>query len=78
MTRTESALNTLAEVAATELSQKIDPKGFNQQKSVAKRGGHVAATARRELEKQLGQSVVTKDNAKALYGPEIPKEIEEL
>ena len=77
MTRTESALNTLAEVAATELSQKIDPNGFNQQKSVAKRGGHVAATARRELEKQLDQSVVTKDNAKALYGPEIPKEIEE-
>lgn len=77
MTRTESALNTLAEVAATELSQKVDPKGFSEQKSVAKRGGKVAATARRELEKQLGQSVVTRQNAKALYGPEAPKEIEE-
>ena len=32
MTRTESALNTLAEVAATELSQKVDPKGFSEQK----------------------------------------------
>ena len=69
MTRTESALNTLAEVAATELSQKIDPQCFNQQKSVAKRGGHVAATARRELEKQLGQSVVTKDNADQVQNP---------
>ena len=77
MTRTESALNTLAEVAATELSQKVDPKGFTEQKSVAKRGGKVAATARRELEKQLGQSVVTSRNAKALYGPDTPKEIEE-
>ena len=77
MTRTESALNTLAEVAATELSQKVDPKGFTEQKSVAKRGGKVAATARKELEKQLGQSVVTRQNAKALYGPEAPKEIEE-
>jgi len=77
MTRTESALNTLAEVAATELSQKVDPKGFIAQKSVAKRGGKVAATARRGLEKQLGQSVVTRQNAKALYGPEAPKEIEE-
>ncbi len=77
MTRTESALNTLAEVAATELSQKVDPKGFTEQKSVAKRGGKVAATARRELEKQLGQSVVTRQNAKALYGPEDSKEIEE-
>ena len=77
MTRTESALNTLAEVAATELSQKVDPKGFTEQKSVAKRGGKVAATARKELEKQLGQSVVTRKNAKALYGPEAPKEIED-
>ena len=77
MTRTESALNTLAEVAATELSQKVDPKGFTEQKSVAKRGGKVAATARRELEKQLGQSVVTRQNAKVLYGPEDSKEIEE-
>lgn len=77
MTRTESALNTLAEVAATELSQKVDPKGFIAQKSVAKRGGKVAATARRELEKQLGQSVVRRQNAKALFGPDIPKEIEE-
>ena len=77
MTRTESALNTLAEVAATELSQKIDPKGFSEQRSVAKRGGRVAATARKELEKQLGQSVVSRQNAKALYSPEEPKEIEE-
>ena len=65
MTRTESALNTLAEVAATELSQKVDPKGFTEQKSVAKRGGKVAATARQELEKQLGESVVTRQNAKS-------------
>ena len=77
MTRTESALNTLAEVAATELSQKVDPKGFTEQKSVAKRGGKVAATARKELEKQLGQSVVTRQNAKALFSPDPPKEIED-
>ncbi len=77
MTRTESALNTLAEVAATELSQKVDPQGFTEQKTVAKRGGKVAATARRELEKQLGQSVITRQNAKSLYGHEAPKEIDE-
>ena len=77
MTRTESALNALAEVAATELSQKIDPNGFSEQKSVAKRGGRVAATARKELEKQLGRSVVTRQNAKALQGPGEPEQIEE-
>ena len=75
--RTESALNTLAEVAATELSQKVDPQGFTEQKTVAKRGGKVAATTRRELEKQLGQSVITCQNAKSLYGQEAPKEIDE-
>ena len=77
MTRTESALNTLAEVAATELSQQVDPQGFTEQKTVAKRGGKVAATARREFEKQLGQSVITRQNAKSLYGHEAPKEIDE-
>ena len=57
--------------------EKVDPKGFIEQKTVAKRGGQVAATARKELEKQLGQSVITRQNAKALYGPEAPNEIEE-
>lgn len=77
MTRTESALNTLAEVATTELSQKINPHGLSGQKSVAQRGGRVAATARKELERQLGQSVITRENAKALHAPERTNEIEE-
>ena len=76
MTRTESALNTLAEVAATELSQKLDPKGFKQQKTVAKRGGKVAATARKELETQLGRSVISRNNAKSLYSSESIQEID--
>ena len=66
MTRMESALNTLAEVAATELSQKKDPETFEQSKQVAKGGGHVARIARDELEKQLGRPVVTAANAKVI------------
>ena len=77
MTRTESALNTLAEVAATELSQKKDPRGFNQQKAVAKEGGEVAATARKALEKRQGTSIVTSRNAKSLSLPDSSNEIEE-
>ena len=77
MTRTESALNTLAEVAATELSQNVDPKGFNEQKGVAARGGKVAATARRELERQLGRSVISPRNAKALSAPDAPPGIDD-
>ena len=77
MTRTESVLNTLAEVATTELSQKEDPKGFKEQTVIAKKGGNVAATARRALEKQLGRSVVTKQNAKSLKPHRPPKELGE-
>ena len=56
MTRTESALNTLAEVAATELSQKIDPKGFSEQKSVAKRVGETIGTERGYPSESQGSS----------------------
>lgn len=75
MTRTESVLNTLAEVATTELSQKEDPRGFKEQTVIAKKGGNVAATARKALEKQLGRSVVTKQNAKFLKSHKSPKEL---
>lgn len=76
MTRMESALNTLAEVATTELSQKQNPSNFTENKTVAKRGGHVAKIARAELEKQLGRSVVTSANAKGLKAPDNVKQIE--
>lgn len=66
MTRTESALNTLAEVATAELSQKKNPDSFEQNKHIAKGGGHVAKIAREELEKQLGKPVVSPVNAKSL------------
>lgn len=75
MTRMESALNTLAEAAATELSQKRNPSSFEQNKSVAKGGGHVAKIARVELEKQLGKSVVSPANAKGLKAPSEPRPI---
>lgn len=77
MTRMESALNTLAEVATTELSQKHNPSNFEQNKRVAKGGGHVAKIARNELEKQLGRSVITSANAKGLKAPDDAEQIED-
>lgn len=77
MTRMESALNTLAEVATTELSQKHNPSNFEQNKRVAKGGGHVAKIARNELEKQLGRSVITSANAKGLKAPDDAEHIED-
>ena len=78
MTRMESALNTLAEVATTELSQKQNPSNFEQNKKVAKGGGHVAKIARAELEKQLGRSVVSPVNAKGLKAPDDVKQIDNV
>lgn len=63
MTNLETVLNMLAEASTTELSKQRNPKGFKQQKIVAKEGGGVARVARDKLEKQLGQSVVSHENA---------------
>ncbi len=63
MTNTELALNLLAEVSTTELSRNVNPKGFSQSKDIAKAGGNIAGNARKELEKQLGRSVISPTNA---------------
>lgn len=63
MTNMEIALNMLAEASATELSKQRDPKGFSQQKQIAKDGGSVAKVARTQLEKKLGHVVITSAKA---------------
>ena len=64
MTNIELALNTLAEAATTEISKQQRPRGLNQSKRVAKSGGSVAKAARKQLENQLGHSVISPINAK--------------
>lgn len=66
MTNVENALNTLAEVATTELSKKYNPKNLGQNMQIAKGGGNVAKIAREKLEQQLGESVITRDNARTI------------
>ena len=64
MTNTELILNMLAEVSTKNISQAENPETFEQSKRIAKRGGHVAGVARKELEAQMGQKVVSPLNAK--------------
>ena len=64
MTNTELILNMLAESATTDLSKEQKPETFEENVNVAYKGGKVARSARMELEKQLGHSVVTPLNAK--------------
>ena len=63
MTNIELALNTLAEVATTELSRQRNPQGMNESKEAAKAGGKVAKNAREDLERQLGRSVISSQKA---------------
>ncbi len=62
MTNTELVLNMLAEVSTTEISKVDNPKGFIPTENVTKKGGTIAGNARKELEKAIGESVITSDN----------------
>jgi len=66
MTNLELVLNMLAETSTTELSKKNKPKTFNENRKIAKKGGSVAGNARKDLEKKLGDSVISPLNAKGL------------
>jgi hypothetical protein len=69
MTNIELALNTLAEASVAEISKAQNPKGYKQSADVAKKGGEIAGDARKKLEKQIGRSVVTKENASDYLPP---------
>ena len=62
MTDLELIFTMLGEKVTTEISQTEKPDTFEKNKKVAKRGGGVAGTARRETEKELGRSIVSKKN----------------
>ena len=66
MTNLELVMNMLAEASTTDLSQKKNPRSFEENATVAKEGGSVAAAARRQLEAKGGSKVVTSLNAKSL------------
>ena len=70
MTNIELALNTLAEVATTELSRQSNPKGMTQSRKNAQAGGEVACNARTDLESRLGHSVVSPLKASNYLQPE--------
>jgi len=62
MTDLELIFAMLGEKVTTELSKTEKPKGLIASKKVAKRGGNVAGNARKDTEKELGRSVISKQN----------------
>lgn len=68
MTDLELIFTMLGERVTTEISQQEKPDSFVENKNVARRGGKVAGIARKETEKELGHSVISKDNYLNLNG----------
>ncbi|MCK5476027.1 MAG: Bro-N domain-containing protein [Candidatus Pacebacteria bacterium] len=62
MTDLELIFAMLGEKVTTEISQEEKPNTFVKNKKVAKRGGGVAGKARKNAEKEIGKSVISKNN----------------
>jgi DNA-damage-inducible protein D len=69
----ELIFNMLGERSTTEIHRQENSEGVMKLKQDANRGGKVAGIARKELEKELGRSVVTKQNF--LKEPEAKKSL---
>lgn len=62
MSQVELVLTMLGEVTTTEIVRVEDVQGFEPNKTVAKRGGRVAGNARKQIEAETGERVVTAVN----------------
>lgn len=62
MTDIEIALSDLGEVVARELAKEHKTYGLEQNKKIAKMGGHAAKVARDDIEMNLSKSVIISDN----------------
>ncbi len=62
MTDLELIFNMLGEASTTEITKKLDVKGFSENKIAAKKGGTIAGDARKKLELEIGENVVSEKN----------------
>ncbi len=62
MTDIEVILTDLGETTTRELVKEYKPQCLEENRKIAKLGGHTAKIAREDVEKNLGRSVITSDN----------------
>jgi len=62
MDNIEIILTDLSEETTKRLAEKHKPQGLEQNKEIARMGGHAAKVARTDIERNLGESIVTKNN----------------
>ena len=63
MSTLELVLNMLAEATVTELTNTTNPKGLEENKKTARRGGSIAGNTRKEIEKETGKPLINSKNA---------------
>lgn len=73
MSDAELIFTALAELSTRQIAQKDQAQGYGENKIAAHKGGKISGNARKQLEKQTGKKVVTKENFKIL--PEEPKKL---
>jgi hypothetical protein len=52
----------LGEASTTQITKVEHPDGFFENKTVARRGGNVAGVARKKLEQETQQKVISREN----------------
>jgi hypothetical protein len=62
MSPLELIFTMLGEATTTDIVNKEDARGFNQNKRAAERGGQAAGRARKEIEAETGRPVVSKES----------------
>ena len=62
MTDLELIFNMLGERVTTEITRSKNVKILNEAKTAAKEGGQVAGNARRDAEKRIGKTIISKEN----------------
>ena len=67
MTDWELIFNMLGEKATTDITKTRDAQGLDENKQAAQRGGQIAHHARKELEQEIGKSVLSPDNYLQLH-----------
>jgi hypothetical protein len=76
MTNVELALNTLAEVATTEIARQRQTQGMSESRQAAQAGGQIAKNTRDDLERQLGRTVISSERASDYIKPIESKDAE--
>jgi DNA-damage-inducible protein D len=77
MTPLELIFTALSEEITKRVTIQNDAQGFNENYEAAQKGGDMAGEARRNLEKKLGETVVSSENFLGLKGRETSSELPE-